>query len=136
MTVIAKTTAHRVAMPESLNESRPVTDHHERSLESAKKANEQFTPEERNPLLDQSSKERPGITFAAQSKLPKLPIPELEDTLKKYLTAVKPLQTAREHAETQQAAAEFLKDEGPELQEILKKYADGKTNYIEQFCGC
>jgi len=27
-----------------------------------------------------------------------------------------------------------LKSEGPELQERLKKYANGKTSYIEQFC--
>lgn len=105
-----------------------------RSLDSAKKASEKFSPKEQNPLSEGQSKPKPGITFAAQDKLPKLPIPELEDTLKKYLTAVKPLQSAREHAETQQAVEEFLKNEGPELQARLKKYANGKTSYIEQFC--
>lgn len=75
-----------------------------------------------------------GITFAHQDKLPKLPIPELDQSLKKYLEVLKPLQTRREHAETQQAAKEFLSHEGPELQEKLKKYAQGKTSYIEQFC--
>lgn len=33
-----------------------------------------------------------GETFRYQSQLPKLPIPELEDTAKRYLAAVKPLQ--------------------------------------------
>ncbi|KFA79840.1 hypothetical protein S40288_08844 [Stachybotrys chartarum IBT 40288] len=74
-----------------------------------------------------------GITFAHQDKLPKLPIPELDQSLKKYLEVLKPLQTRREHAETQQAVKEFLSHEGPELQEKLKKYAQGKTSYIEQF---
>ena len=31
-------------------------------------------------------------TFQYQDKLPKLPIPSLEDTTKRYLAAVKPLQ--------------------------------------------
>ena len=75
-----------------------------------------------------------GITFSGQDKLPKLPIPELEATCKRYLEALKPLQTAREHAETQHAVNEFLKSDGPELQEKLKAYAQGKTSYIEQFC--
>ncbi|RKK29354.1 putative mitochondrial carnitine O-acetyltransferase [Fusarium oxysporum] len=74
-----------------------------------------------------------GITFSGQDKLPKLPIPELEATCKRYLEALKPLQTAREHAETQHAVNEFLKSDGPELQEKLKAYAQGKTSYIEQF---
>lgn len=75
-----------------------------------------------------------GITFAAQDKLPKLPIPELESTANKYLEALKPLQSPREHAETKHAVNEFLREEGPDLQEKLKRYAQGKTSYIEQFC--
>lgn len=75
-----------------------------------------------------------GITFAAQDTLPKLPIPELEDTCQRYIEALKPLQTPRERAETQHAVNEFLKHEGPDLQEKLRSYAQGKTSYIEQFC--
>lgn len=80
------------------------------------------------------AKPNPGITFAAEDKLPKLPIPDLESSCNKYLQALKPLQTAREHADTKVAVDEFLKTDGPELQERLKKYATGKTSYIEQFC--
>ena len=75
-----------------------------------------------------------GVTFAAQDKLPKLPIPELASTCRRYIEALKPLQTAREHSDTQQAVDEFLRSDGPELQEKLKSYAQGKTSYIEQFC--
>lgn len=76
----------------------------------------------------------PGVTFAQQDKLPKLPIPELAGTCDKYLAALKPLQSPREHSDTKQAVQEFLNNEGPELQEKLKRYAEGRTSYIEQFC--
>lgn len=76
----------------------------------------------------------PGVTFAQQDKLPKLPIPELTGTCDKYLAALKPLQSPREHSDTKQAVQEFLSNEGPELQEKLKRYAEGRTSYIEQFC--
>ncbi|TIC97994.1 putative mitochondrial carnitine O-acetyltransferase [Colletotrichum higginsianum] len=74
-----------------------------------------------------------GVTFAGQDKLKHLPIPELDVTAQKYLTALKPLQSAREHSETTQAVHEFLKNDGPLLQEKLKAYAQNKTSYIEQF---
>lgn len=75
-----------------------------------------------------------GITFAGQDDLPKLPIPSLESTTEKYLASLRPLQGPREHAETQAAVQDFLKHDGPELQEKLQQYAEGKTSYIEQFC--
>ena len=75
-----------------------------------------------------------GITFAGQDDLPKLPIPELSDTCERYIQALKQLQTPRERAETRHAVEDFLREDGPELQENLKKYAQGKTSYIEQFC--
>lgn len=79
-------------------------------------------------------KKEGGITFAAQDKLPKLPIPELSATLRRYMQCLRPLQTNRERAETQNAVDDFLKTDGPDLQEKLQKYAQGRTSYIEQFC--
>lgn len=87
----------------------------------------------RVPMATYESKKEGGITFAGQDKLPKLPIPELELTCQRYLEALRPLQTPREHAESEHAVREFLRSDGPELQEKLKKYAQGKTSYIEQF---
>ncbi|KAJ0276100.1 hypothetical protein COL26b_003572 [Colletotrichum chrysophilum] len=75
-----------------------------------------------------------GVTFAAQDSLKQLPIPELEVTCEKYLTALKPLQSGREHSDTRQAVQDFLKNDGPALQEKLKAYAVDKSSYIEQFC--
>lgn len=100
----------------------------------AKRVESSFTDEQKDPLANHQPNHKQGITFAAQDKLPKLPIPDLETTMTKYLAALEPLQAPREHAETQQAVNEFLRSEGPELQERLKKYASGKTSYIEQFC--
>ncbi|KAK4031258.1 acyltransferase ChoActase/COT/CPT, partial [Parachaetomium inaequale] len=78
-------------------------------------------------------KPKGGVTYAHQDDLPKLPIPPLEVSCEKYLTALKPLQSAREHAETRHAVQAFLRNEGPELNEKLKKYAEARTSYIEQF---
>ncbi|KAM0192917.1 hypothetical protein ACHAPC_001717 [Botrytis cinerea] len=128
-------------MPKSLNESLitagepPVNaaPDRNRSMEGAKKVSEGYSKDQRDPLASDQPKHEQGITFAAQDKLPKLPIPELDSSMTKYLTALKPLQSPREHAETKQAVEEFLKNDGPELHERLKKYANGKTSYIEQF---
>ncbi|KAH8899640.1 hypothetical protein GQ53DRAFT_741811 [Thozetella sp. PMI_491] len=86
-----------------------------------------------NNMSTYQEKPKGGVTFAHQDKLPKLPIPELASTLKKYLTTLKPLQSAREHGETKHAVNEFLKNEGPDLNEKLRKYAEARTSYIEQF---
>lgn len=72
-------------------------------------------------------------TFGHQDNLPKLPIPDLEHSCENYLSCLRPLQTAREHQNTQAAVRNFLAFKGPELNERLKKYATGKTSYIEQF---
>lgn len=106
-----------------------------RSEKAAQDATKTFSEQEKSPLSANSSiGSRPGITFAAQDKLPSLPIPDLESTCKKYLMSLKPLQTPKEHHDSEVAAREFLKSDGPDLQEKLKKYASGKANYIEQFC--
>ncbi|KAL8742445.1 MAG: hypothetical protein Q9190_005068 [Brigantiaea leucoxantha] len=88
---------------------------------------------EKDQSTSDEPKRKPGITFAAQDQLARLPIPELRDTCRKYLEVLKPLQSNRQQNDTAAAVEEFLKSEGPELQARLKKYATGKTSYIEQF---
>lgn len=75
-----------------------------------------------------------GLTFANQDSLPKLPIPDLEDTCHRHLESLAALQNAREHEDTKAAVRDFLKTDGPALQERLKNYATSKTSFIEQFC--
>jgi carnitine O-acetyltransferase len=124
-------------MPKSLNESMKSTqtasDAGPRSIDSATQSKNSYPEKAQEPLQVQKPEHKPGITFAAQDKLPKLPIPELQSSLKKYCDALLPLQTSREQEDTKAAAKEFVENEGKELQERLKKYATGKTSYIEQF---
>ncbi|KAL7414063.1 acyltransferase ChoActase/COT/CPT [Mrakia frigida] len=77
----------------------------------------------------------PSRTLENQVKLPKLPIPALEDTMKKYLRALEGLQDPEEHAVTAEAVKLFLSDpeQGPRLQEKLLKYDEGVASYIEEF---
>lgn len=83
---------------------------------------------------DSSSTEKKGLTFANQDSLPKLPIPDLEETCQRYLESLSALQTPREQEDSKAAVQDFLKTDGPVLQEKLKNYASSKTSYIEQFC--
>ena len=68
-------------------------------------------------------------TFAHQEKLPKLPIPPLEETCKRYLRALEALQTPHEHEETRRAVQEFLDDpeQGPKIQKKLEEWAKTKA---------
>lgn len=123
-------------MPKSLNESlansKPlVSDTNHGSPQSCQQS---YSQEQKEPLASHGVKEKPGVTFAAQDSLAKLPIPDLESTLGKYRNVLKPLQSVREQEATAAATEDFLKGEGWELQARLKKYATGKTSYIEQFC--
>lgn len=124
-------------MSQSQSEPRfTVGQHPSKTDFSSKQHNQQSgsNPQRESPNSEANSKHKPGITFAGQDKLPKLPIPELESTCRKYLDALRPLQSSHEHEESEAAVHEFLHNEGPELQARLKKYATGKTSYLEQFC--
>lgn len=123
-------------MPKSLNESLASSQLPDNDTDRSAAAQSQraYSPAEREPLASHKPEYKPGITYASQDKLPKLPIPELDSTCEKYKNALRPLQNGREQADTAAAVAEFLKGDGPELQSRLKKYATGKTSYIEQFC--
>lgn len=78
--------------------------------------------------------QKKGLTFSNQESLPKLPVPDLENTCRRYLESLSALQTPREQTESKAAVEEFLRTDGPALQEKLKNYASLKTSYIEQFC--
>jgi len=86
------------------------------------------------PAASESASKSRGVTYAFQDQLPKLPVPDLESTCQKYLTSLHPLQSLKEHSDSKVCVKEFLKYDGPRLQDQLKKYAEGRANYIEQFC--
>jgi carnitine O-acetyltransferase len=72
------------------------------------------------------SKPPTSRTWAYQDKLPKLPIPPLEDTCRRYLQALEALQDESEHALTKEAVQDFLENDGPAIQERLKEWAKDK----------
>ncbi|XP_070177314.1 carnitine O-acetyltransferase-like isoform X2 [Littorina saxatilis] len=74
-----------------------------------------------------------GRMFSVQYQLPRLPVPPLQQTMDKYLRSVRPLVTEEEFANTQQIVKEFLKSPGPELQRILEKRAEEKTNWLSEW---
>ncbi|EIW74513.1 carnitine acetyl transferase [Coniophora puteana RWD-64-598 SS2] len=87
------------------------------------------------PATTFESNPKPARTFAEQDKLPKLPIPPLEDTCRRYLTALRGLQDDQEHENTRRAVEAFLAEggDGQRLQEKLQKWAEDKASYIEDF---
>ncbi|KAJ7574062.1 acyltransferase ChoActase/COT/CPT [Mycena floridula] len=74
-----------------------------------------------------------NTTFAHQASLPKLPIPPLEDTCRRYLKALEALQDEKEHKATKDAVDDFLANEGPKIQAKLIGWAEDKDSYIEEF---
>ncbi|KZT65330.1 acyltransferase ChoActase/COT/CPT [Daedalea quercina L-15889] len=91
-------------------------------------------PEDSQTPLTKFETDKPqSRTFARQHELPRLPIPSLEDTCRRYLTALEGLQDQKEHAKTKVAVEDFLRNDGPKWQERLAKYAEDKASYIEEF---
>lgn len=66
--------------------------------------------------------------------LPKLPLPKLEDTCKRYLRALEALQDEEEHERTKGVVKGFLESgEGDKWQNKLEEYNSGVDSYIEEF---
>ncbi|KAM5531138.1 hypothetical protein V8D89_015205 [Ganoderma adspersum] len=86
-----------------------------------------------SPVTRFSANPQESRTFARQGELPKLPIPPLEETCRRYLRALEGLQDPKEHEETKRAVDDFLQHDGPRVQERLKEYAKDKASYIEEF---
>ncbi|CAL1714125.1 unnamed protein product [Somion occarium] len=76
----------------------------------------------------------PGPTFAAQSSLPKLPVPDLPDTLAKLKESLKPLAWSdAELAEVNKKIDEFGSGAGEELQKRLTKRRDETAHWLEEW---
>ncbi|KAJ7091566.1 acyltransferase ChoActase/COT/CPT [Mycena belliarum] len=73
-------------------------------------------------------------TFAAQTKLPLLPVPELEATLTRLKESLKPLAwSADEVAAAETKIAEFATGKGPELQERLIERSKQHKHWLEEW---
>lgn len=76
----------------------------------------------------------PGVTFAAQSDLPKLPVPELSDTLVKLKETLRPFaRNESQYAETVKLVDEFEHGLGPQLQDRLVKRKDQTQHWLEEW---
>jgi len=67
--------------------------------------------------------------------LPKLPLPDLHSTLKKYLLTLKPITSREAYENTERIVAEFSKPggDGHKLQEIIQKVAEEQDNWAYDF---
>ncbi len=76
-------------------------------------------------------------TFGNQSRLPKLPVPDLHDTCAKLLEWVAPLLDHNQLARTRELVAEFTRPggDGEKLQQALQEWAgqEGMGNWLEPF---
>ncbi|XP_077391467.1 carnitine O-palmitoyltransferase 2, mitochondrial isoform X2 [Festucalex cinctus] len=71
-------------------------------------------------------------TMHYQKSLPRLPVPKLEDTIRRYLAAQQPLLDEQQFRHTEKLAQDFLAGEGKKLQEeLLAQDKQNKhTSYI------
>ncbi|XP_051930293.1 carnitine O-palmitoyltransferase 2, mitochondrial [Hippocampus zosterae] len=71
-------------------------------------------------------------TMHYQKSLPRLPVPKLEDTIRRYLAAQRPLLDDRQYSDTEKVAQDFLAGEGKRLQEELlaQDRKNKHTSYI------
>ncbi|OQS05085.1 choline/Carnitine O-acyltransferase, partial [Thraustotheca clavata] len=74
-------------------------------------------------------------TFALQKNLPRLPVPELEQTARKYLDSIKPFVTKEEYEKTKQLMADFVGPNGQayELQKVLIERTKTEKNWLEEW---
>uniref|UniRef100_A0A672RLH4 Peroxisomal carnitine O-octanoyltransferase n=1 Tax=Sinocyclocheilus grahami TaxID=75366 RepID=A0A672RLH4_SINGR len=78
----------------------------------------------------ESSAER---TFQYQSSLPPLPVPDLHDSLNKYLHAVKPFASEEEFQATEAIVKRFEEGIGQQLQQKLLRRAKSRSNWLEDW---
>jgi hypothetical protein len=74
----------------------------------------------------------PTVGFFTQKPLPNLPVPDLHETLKKYLLCIKPIVSADQYERTCQYVSEFGKPggDGEKLQRNLQKFAENSVNWV------
>lgn len=72
-------------------------------------------------------------TFQYQGHLPPLPLPCLEESLEKYLDAVKPFASNEEFQATVETVRKFKEGAGRELHQKLQQRAKTKRNWLEEW---
>ena len=84
-----------------------------------------------------SSTEWSSRTFGNEDRLPRVPLPELEDSCRRFVEWCAPLLTPEELAETEAAVASFLRPDSPArtLHEALREYdaTPGVRSWLDTF---
>lgn len=75
----------------------------------------------------------PGPTFAAQPKLPKLPVPELEQTLDRLKRSLKPIAWSTSEYNAVLAKIDRLAQIGPDLQQRLLQRHSQTDHWLEEW---
>ncbi|KAK9762383.1 Carnitine O-acetyltransferase mitochondrial, partial [Basidiobolus ranarum] len=96
-----------------------------------------------HPLGYSSAKSEPELKIdnitpmdKGQRELPKLPVPDLQETLERYLRSAKPLLTEEEYKITEQSVREFGKagGQGELLQRrLLARAATSTTSWLHEW---
>lgn len=76
-----------------------------------------------------------GDLFKFQTQLPKLPVPQLEETAQKYLKSVEPYLSKEQLNETTSKVSEFIKSGGvgEKLQSRLQDFSKDKDNWLAEW---
>jgi hypothetical protein len=69
-------------------------------------------------------------TFSADDLLPSLPVPNLDDTLKKYLESIKPFVNELEYANSEKMVESFKNGIGQRLHFYLVDRSKKKRNWV------
>ena len=72
-------------------------------------------------------------TFSADDLLPSLPVPNLDDTLNKYLESIKPFVNELEYANSEKIAESFKNGIGQKLHFYLVDRSKKKRNWVCHF---
>ena len=82
------------------------------------------------PLIRLFMRKKPQL-YSYQSSLPRLPVPSIHDTVRRYLRSIKPIcKTDEEYEHIQQLAVEFENGMAKRLQRYLVLKSWWATNYV------
>lgn len=79
-----------------------------------------------------SSWNTPGL-YSFQGSLPRLPVPSVHNTMKRYLRSVRPLLTDEDYSRMERLANEFENSIGKKLQRYLELKSWWSTNYVSDW---
>nr|CAB3233914.1 peroxisomal carnitine O-octanoyltransferase-like [Phallusia mammillata] len=71
-------------------------------------------------------------TFGYEDSLPDLKVPQLQNTIEKYLDSVRALANDSEYENTKQVCRKFLEQDASKLQEYLKNKEKDHRNWVEK----